>query len=35
LAEFWDILDMIDEGIFTTWRLYKYIDELFEEIKMV
>ena len=25
---------MIDEGVFTTWGLYTYIDELLEEIKM-
>jgi hypothetical protein len=25
---------MIDEGTFTTWEQYTYIDELFEEIKM-
>ena len=27
-----EINRMIDEGTFTTWKLYTYIDELFEEI---
>ncbi|HLN61669.1 MAG TPA: NUDIX domain-containing protein [Symbiobacteriaceae bacterium] len=29
-----EINRMIDEGTFTTWEQYTYIDELFEEIKM-
>jgi hypothetical protein len=29
-----EINRMIDEGTFTTWEQYTYIDELFEEIKL-